>query len=103
MYSFTHNLALGVLVGVVLSAIIFGWKMSRIHTKTTIQNNAKVYHISGQLFFGTMSHFIDLFDFNHDPEHIIIDFNSSHVWDHSAVMAITKVIAKYKQLTLQRE
>ncbi|HEY0827476.1 MAG TPA: SulP family inorganic anion transporter, partial [Bacilli bacterium] len=94
---YTHDLAKGVLVGVVLSAIIFGWKMARIHTKTAIQNNAKVYEISGQLFFATTSHFIELFEYTDDSEQVVIDFSHSHVWDHSAVNAIAKVIAKFKQ------
>ncbi|WP_207953211.1 SulP family inorganic anion transporter [Paenibacillus agricola] len=95
---YTHDLAKGVLAGVVLSAIIFGWKMSRIHALTTIQNKVKVYQISGQMFFGTTSHFIELFEYMNDPEHIHIDFSKSHVWDHSAVTAIAKVLQKYKQL-----
>lgn len=95
---YTHDLAQGVFAGVVMSALIFGWKMSRLKATTTTENETKVYRISGQLFFGTMSHFIDLFNFNHDPEHIVIDFQSSHVWDHSAVTAIAKVTYRYKQI-----
>lgn len=49
-------------------------------------------------FFGTMSHFVDLFDYKNDPQTIIIDFSSSHVWDHSAVTAINKTTLKYQQL-----
>jgi len=94
---YTHDLAKGVLAGVVMSAIIFGWKMSRLKASTSIESETKKYRISGQLFFGTMSHFIELFDFNNDPDHIVIDFQASHVWDHSAVTAIAKVIFRYKQ------
>ena len=50
------------------------------------------------MFFGTMNHFVDEFTFNEDPEHIIIDFSNSHIWDHSAVTAISKVIYKYQRL-----
>lgn len=95
---YTHDLAKGVLAGVVLSAIIFGWKMSRIKAKSSIDGNTKVYKISGQLFFGTTTHFIELFDINEDPEKVIIDFTNSHVWDHSAVTAIAKVIYRFNQL-----
>jgi len=94
---YTHDLARGVLAGVVMSAIIFGWKMSRLKATTSIENETKTYRISGQLFFGTMSHFVELFDFNNDPDQIIIDFQASHVWDHSAVTAIAKVTYRYKQ------
>ncbi len=44
-----------------------------------------------------MAHFVDLFDYQHDPQTIHIDFTNSHVWDHSAVTAIAKVMQKYKR------
>lgn len=95
----TSNLAIGVLTGVTLSAVIFGWRSAKIKAHTSMDKRGiKVYHISGQLFFGTMVHFIDLFDFRNDPGTITIDFSSSHVWDHSAVTAIIKTITKYEQL-----
>lgn len=94
---YTHNLALGVGLGVVLSALVFGWRMAQIKTSTVEKENVKIYTISGQLFFGTMTHFVDLFDFEHDPQTIHIDFANSHVWDHSAVTAIAKVMQKYKR------
>ncbi|WLR43314.1 SulP family inorganic anion transporter [Bacillus carboniphilus] len=95
---YTHDLSKGVIAGVVLSALIFGWRMAHIHATTALENNKKVYTISGQMFFGTMSHFVDLFDFNDDPKHIVIDFSHSHVWDHSAVTGIAKVVLKYEKL-----
>lgn len=49
------------------------------------------------MFFGTMAHFIEQFDVTGDPDTITIDFSHSHVWDHSAITAITKVMEKYKQ------
>lgn len=95
----THDLAKGVLSGVVLSALIFGWKMARLHsTSYKSELGEKVYVISGQLFFGTMTHFIEQFDFQDDPGQIVIDFSRSHIWDMSAVTAISKVVAKYREL-----
>ncbi|NDI36436.1 SulP family inorganic anion transporter [Chengkuizengella sediminis] len=94
----THDLAKGVIAGVILSALNFGWRMSQIKTKVVLENNTKTYTVTGQLFFGTMTHFVDLFDVNSDPDHIVIDFSQSHVWDHSAVTAISKVIMKYQQV-----
>lgn len=95
----TSNLAVGVVSGVALSALIFGWRSAQIKANVTMEaNQAKTYHISGQLFFGTMTFFVDLFDYKNDPEAIVIDFSSSHVWDHSAVTAIEKVTQKYKQV-----
>lgn len=98
----THDLAKGVISGVVLSAVIFGWRIARLHTSTYInETGEKVYVVKGQLFFGTMTHFLDQFLFQEDPQQIIIDFSRSHVWDHSAVTAINKVASKYAQLGKQ--
>src|SRR5690606_35502871 len=94
----THDLSKGVLAGVVLSAVIFAWKMAKIRASSDFTvKQEKVYTISGQLFFGTMSHFVDLFDLHHDPDKIIIDFTHSHVWDQSAAAGIAQVVAKYEQ------
>ncbi|MGM1048217.1 MAG: SulP family inorganic anion transporter [Bacillota bacterium] len=98
----TSNLAIGVVAGIILSAVNFGWKMARIQAVHGQRpNGAKVYEIRGQLFFGTMSYFIDLFDVHGDPEHVIIDFSHSHVWDHSATSAIAKVMDKYSRVGKQ--
>ncbi|MGG3883169.1 SulP family inorganic anion transporter [Brevibacillus panacihumi] len=98
----THDLAKGVVAGVIMSALIFGWKMARLKAVTSITSDgAKVYTISGQLFFGTMTHFVNEFEYQTDPEEIVIDFSRSHVWDHSAVTGIAKVVHKYEQLGKQ--
>lgn len=98
----THDLSQGVLAGVVLSALVFGWKMAKIKARTKMEaGGTKVYTIQGQLFFGTMTYFVDLFDFNDDPDGVVIDFANSHVWDQSAVTAIAKVVQKYETLGKQ--
>ncbi|MGK5507874.1 SulP family inorganic anion transporter [Brevibacillus formosus] len=95
----THDLAKGVISGVILSAVIFGWRMARLHASSYESDTGeKVYTVSGQLFFGTMTHFVDQFSFQDDPQQIVIDFSRSHVWDLSAVTAISKVVDKYRQL-----
>lgn len=53
--------------------------------------------IRGQMFFGTIHHFVDQFDAEGDPDVITIDFSHSHVWDQSAVVGIAKVVAKYRE------
>jgi SulP family sulfate permease len=99
---YTHNLAIGVLTGVVLAALIFGWSMSRIRMSevfTTLDGaDVKTYHVSGQMFFGTMSHYVDSFRYAEDPQHVVIDFSATHVWDQTAVMGIAKVKAKYENM-----
>jgi SulP family sulfate permease len=95
---YTHDLAMGVLVGVVMSALRFGWKIANITADFKIAaDGAKHYAVQGQMFFGTATHFKDLFDAAEDPEQIIIDFSASHVWDQSAVTAIAGIIEKYRQ------
>src|SRR5690606_20221494 len=95
----THDLSKGVFAGVIISAVLFAWKMASIRaTSVATANGEKVYTIKGQLFFGTMSHFVELFSIGSDPEQIKIDFSHSHVWDQSAVRGIAQVVAKYRQL-----
>ena len=95
---YTHDLAKGVIAGVILALLIFGWKISVISATPTIRKDGvKVYLMKGQLFFGTMSAFMDLFDYTHDPERVEIDFSHSHIWDQSGVEAITRVIHRYQQ------
>lgn len=95
---FTHDLAKGVIAGVVLSALVFGWRISAINATSTVRSDGvKIYTVKGQVFFGTMAAFIDLFDYIHDPKHVEIDLAHSHIWDQSAVAAIAKVVDKYQQ------
>lgn len=101
----THNLALGVLAGIAISAVMFAWKMTevkiRVHSVEYNENTYKVYRVSGQIFFASTSKFIDMFNHIEDPDEVIIDFKNSHIWDHSAVTAIMKVRQKYASLGKQ--
>ena len=102
----THDLSKGVFAGIIISALVFGWKISRLNATSRLEHDGqrKIYQVTGQLFFGTTTHFLDLFDAANDPAHVVIDFHGSHVWDHSAVTAISKVLTKYheagKEVTL---
>ncbi|OYD42542.1 SulP family inorganic anion transporter [Sphingobacterium cellulitidis] len=102
-----HNLALAVLVGVIISALVFSWdNAKRIRARKSVaENGAKIYEIYGPLFFGSTSNFMDKFDFQEDPEHIIIDFQESRVVDMSAIETLKKLIQKYqdqhKKVTLR--
>ncbi|RAV10579.1 SulP family inorganic anion transporter [Paenibacillus contaminans] len=93
----THDLSKGVLAGVVLSAVLFAWKMAKIRIHAAeLPDGVKRYAVTGQLFFATTSHFVEQFPAGTDPQQVIIDFTQSHVWDHSAVTAIAKVMVKYE-------
>lgn len=95
-----HNLALAVFVGVIVSALVFAWdNAKRIRArKSTDENGIKVYEIYGPLFFGSTSNFMDKFDINEDPDHIIIDFKESRVVDMSAIEILKKLIQRYQDL-----
>jgi SulP family sulfate permease len=95
----THDLAQGVLAGVIVNLLIFGWQVAQIRTTTTIdRDDHKVYYIHGQLFFGSANHFVELFDYSRDTDKVVIDFHRSHVWDQAAANAIAKVVSKYHRL-----
>ena len=92
---FTHNLAYGVIVGIMISAIAFTSKISEINVeKYTINGNIK-YEVKGQLFFASTTKFINSFDYSEDINSIDIDFTNVKVWDESAVDTIDKVVIKY--------
>ncbi len=94
-----HNLALAVLVGVIISALVFAWDNARRirARKYTDENGVKYYQISGPLFFGSVTAFIDKFDPVNDPDQVVIDFNESRIVDMSAIDALDKLSKKYAQ------
>lgn len=93
----THDLSKGVLAGVILSALFFAAKISKVEISSKVDNNNKLYFLKGQLFFASVTDFVSQFDFSEDVELVTIDLSQSHVWDDSAVGAIDKVILKYRQ------
>ncbi|MEQ8623745.1 MAG: SulP family inorganic anion transporter [Vicingaceae bacterium] len=92
-----HNLALAVVVGVIISALVFAWdNAKRIRARKHIdENGVKHYEIYGPLFFGSTSVFNDKFDVLNDPEEVIIDFAESRVVDMSAIEALNKLTERY--------
>lgn len=94
-----HNLALAVLVGVIISALVFSWdNAKRIRARKHIdENGTKYYEIFGPLFFGSVTTFIDKFDPINDPERVVIDFKESRIVDMSAIDALDKLSKKYAQ------
>jgi sulfate permease, SulP family len=97
---FTHNLAIGVGVGVMLSALFFAFKVSRLlHITSTLSTDgtARTYCVDGQLFFVSSSTFADAFDFREVLETVTIDVSRSHFWDLSAVDALDRVVLKFRR------
>jgi SulP family sulfate permease len=94
---FLHNLALAVLVGVVVSALIFAWENARrIRARKYVdEKGSKHYEIFGPLFFGSISVFNEKFDVKNDPEDVIIDFSESRIVDMSAIEAVNALTERY--------
>ena len=104
---FLHNLALAVLIGVIISALVFAWESAkRIRArKFTDETGVKHYEIFGPLFFGSVTAFNEKFDVINDPETVILDFKDSRVADMSGIEALNKLTERYakagKKLHLQ--
>lgn len=95
-----HNLALAVLIGVIIAALVFAWdNAKRIRARKRIdENGVKHYEIYGPLFFGSVSTFNDKFDVLNDPEEVVIDFAESRVVDMSAIEALNKITERYEKV-----
>ncbi|MFV8342712.1 SulP family inorganic anion transporter [Flavobacterium sp. XS2P39] len=95
-----HNLALAVLIGVLISALVFAWESAkRIRAKKYIdEKGVKHYEIYGPLFFASTTAFLDKFDVTNDPTEVIIDFRESKITDMSAIDAVNKITERYAKL-----
>jgi SulP family sulfate permease len=97
---FLHNLALAVLIGVVIAALVFAWENAkRIRARKFIdEQGAKHYEIFGPLFFGSVTVFNEKFDVLNDPDEVIIDFSESRVADMSGIEALNKITERYRKV-----
>ena len=101
------DLAIAVLAGVIVSALVFSWENAkRIRARKRIkEDGTKIYEIWGPLFFGSISAFNDKFDVKNDPQNVEIDFVEARISDHSAIEAIFALVEKYhtegKKITLK--
>ncbi|SHK93692.1 SulP family inorganic anion transporter [Chryseobacterium polytrichastri] len=94
-----HNLALAVLIGVIISALVFAWdNAKRIRAKKYVdEKGVKYYEIYGPLFFGSATAFTDKFDPANDPDEVVVDFKESRIVDMSAIDALDKLSKRYAQ------
>ena len=91
------DLAVAVVVGVIVSALVFAWKAAKrigAHSHT-LDDGTKVYELHGPLFFSSIASFQELFDPKGDPDKVIVDFLDSRVWDHSGLQAIDALADRY--------
>jgi len=97
---FTHNLAIGVLAGVLLSGIFFAWKIAQIFRVTSTlseDGTARSYVVEGQVFFASADAFTAAFDFKEALEKVTIDVSRAHIWDISSVAALDMIILKFRR------
>jgi SulP family sulfate permease len=95
----THNLALGVFVGVLLAALFFANKVGRFMgiRSEQLDDVTKRYTVVGQVFFASSDAFTHSFDFKEVNEQVMIDVSQAHFWDVTAVAALDKVVMKFRR------
>ena len=97
---YTHNLAIGVLVGVMLSGIFFAAKIAqlfRIRSTLSADGRERTYIVEGQLFYGSAEDFAEALDFREAVERVTIDVSRAHIWDISSVQALDMAILKFRR------
>jgi SulP family sulfate permease len=97
----THNLAIGVVVGVLVAMVLFARRVAHlvgVHRELVEAADgavAAVYTVTGELFFASSNDLYSQFEYAADPDHVVIDLSASHVWDASTVAALDGVTTKY--------
>jgi SulP family sulfate permease len=100
MVVYTHNLAIGVLTGVLLSGIFFAAKIAqlfRVTSEASADGRVRTYRVEGQMFYGSVEDFMNGFDFKEAPEKVIIDVSAAHIWDISSVQALDMAVLKFRR------
>jgi SulP family sulfate permease len=96
----THDLAKGVLVGVLLSALFFSEKVGKVlHVSSTADDEARLrtYTVVGQVFFASAEAFVSRFDFKEVDDRVRIDVSEAHFWDITAVNALDRVVLRFRR------
>lgn len=96
---FTHDLSKGVFAGIILSAIFFVAKISKVKVTSTFDVAAerRTYFVTGQVFFASVTDLVESFDLKESAKEVVIDLTHAHVWDDSAVAAIDKIVIKLRE------
>jgi SulP family sulfate permease len=96
----SHNLAIGVVIGIALSTVFFSRKIAKVVFVDTVlssEGTKRTYSVAGQLFFVSVDDFLTAFNFDEELEFVLIDLTHAHIWDQSAVAAIDKVVLKFRR------
>ena len=94
----THNLAIGVVVGVIVAMVLFARRVAHFTTVNDVAHpdgNTKVYAVTGELFFASSNDLVYQFDYRGDPANVVIDMTESHIWDASTVATLDAITTKY--------
>ena len=97
---FTHNLAVGVLCGVLLSAVFFARNVAHLVEVNDIvdpDHNVRIYHVTGELFFASTNELVHAFDYFEETPNVVIDLTDAHIWDGSAVAVLDTIVAKFER------
>jgi len=92
-----EDLAVAVIAGIIISALVFAWEHAKIIAHTKEEDGKKIYELDGPLFFGSVTSFNEQFDVENDPAEVVIDFKDARVMDSSGAEAIDSLTDKYKQ------
>jgi sulfate permease, SulP family len=94
----TSNLAIGVVVGVIIAALLFARRVAHLaNVEREVTGSAVVYRVTGELFFASSNDLYAQFDYAADPQRVVIDFTDAHIWDASTVAALDAVTTKYRR------
>ncbi|WP_007027231.1 SulP family inorganic anion transporter [Saccharomonospora iraqiensis] len=96
----THNLAIGVVVGVLVAMVAFARRVARVVSVDSVldpDGSTRIYRVTGQLFFASSNDLVFQFDYANDPSTVVIDLSDAHIWDASSVAALDAVTTKYRQ------
>ncbi|MCH6229961.1 SulP family inorganic anion transporter [Microbacterium sp. CFH 31415] len=94
----THNLAVGVIAGVLAAMVLFARRVAHFTTVTrTVDGDVARYRVDGELFFASSNDLTTQFEYASDPSDVVIDMTRSHVWDASTVAALDAIVTKYEQ------
>ena len=96
----THNLAIGVIVGVLVAMVMFARRVAHFVDVASVEDpdgSTKVYSVHGEIFFASSNDLVYQFDYLGDPEQVVIDMSEAHVWDASSVAALDAIVTKYER------
>jgi SulP family sulfate permease len=94
-----EDLAVAVIAGIIISALVFAWEHAKIFARThTDKDGRKIYELEGPLFFASVTSFNEQFDVSQDPQEVVIDFKDARVMDSSGSEAIDALTEKYKKV-----